>query len=80
MNSNPITLNDLLMITAARQLSITVAITRTLTASIQVDSNDLSQWDEISRLYGCFDVREISVAGDALAIALTPAGSTKGGD
>lgn len=69
---NPITLNELLMVTSVRRLDVTVTLTRTLTATIQVDSNDLGQWDEISHLYGEFAVREISLTGDALAVSITP--------
>lgn len=80
---NPITLNELLMVTSVRRLDVTVTLTRTLTATIQVDSNDLGQWDEISHLYGEFAVREISLTGDALAVSITPPTRvklTKGGD
>lgn len=69
---NPIALNELLMVTSVRRLDVTVTLTRTLTATIQVDSNDLGQWDEISHLYGEFAVREISLTGDALAVSITP--------
>lgn len=69
---NPITLNELLLVVSARRLDVTVTLTRTLTATIQVDSNDLGQWDEISSLYGDFAVREISLKGDALAVSITP--------
>lgn len=80
---NPITLNELLMVTSVRRLDVTVTLTRTLTATIQVDSNDLGQWDEISHLYGDFAVREISLTGDALAVSITPPTRvklTKGGE
>lgn len=70
--NNPITLNELLMVTSLRRLDVSVTLTRTLTATIQVDSNDLGQWDEISHLYGDFAVREISLTGDALAVSITP--------
>ena len=69
---NHITLNELLLVVSARRLDVTVTLTRTLTATIQVDSNDLGQWDEISSLYGDFAVREISLTGDALAVSITP--------
>ena len=69
---NHITLNELLLVVSARRLDVTVTLTRTLTATIQVDSNDLGQWDEISHLYGDFAVREISLTGDALAVSITP--------
>lgn len=80
---NPITLNELLMVVSARRLDVSVTLTRTLTATIQVDSNDLGQWDEISHLYGDFAVREISLTGDALAVSITPPTRvklTKGGE
>lgn len=80
---NPITLNELLMVVSARRLDVTVTLTRTLTATIQVDSNDLGQWDEISHLYGDFAVREISLTGDALAVSIAPPTRvklTKGGE
>ena len=80
---NPITLNELLMVTSVRRLDVTVTLTRTLTATIQVDSNDLGQWDEISHLYGGFAVREISLTGDALAVSIAPPtriNLSKGGD
>ena len=81
--TNPITLNELLLVASVRRLDVTFTLTRTLTATIQVDSNDLGQWDEISSLYGEFAVREISLTGDALAVSITPptrVKPTKGGD
>lgn len=81
--NNPITLNELLLVASVRRLDVTVTLTRTLTATIQVDSNDLGQWDEISHLYGEFAVREISLTGDALAVSITPPTRvklTKGGE
>lgn len=67
-----ITLNDLLMVAAARRLRVTVTLTHSLTATIHVDSNDLAQWDEIVSLYGEYVVKEVSPGDDTLYISLTP--------
>ena len=64
-------LNDLLVVTAAPRLRVTVTLTRTLTARIDVDCNDMAQWDELISLYGEFRVREVRPEGSALCLNLT---------
>lgn len=71
------TLNDLLMVTAAPRLRVTVTLTRTLTARVDVDSSDMAQWDELTSLYGGFRVREVRPENNALCISLTPDGRAR---
>lgn len=70
---NKITLDDLLAVAAAKRLSVTVTLTRTLTARVDVDSNDLGQWTELVELYGGYEVREVTAVDyGTLGISLTP--------
>lgn len=70
---NKITLDDLLAVAAAKRLSVTVTLTRTLTARVDVDSNDLGQWTELVELYGSYEVREVTAVDyGTLGISLTP--------
>ena len=70
---NKITLDDLLAVAAAKRLSVTVTLTRTLTARVDVDSNDLGQWTELVELYGSYEVREVTAVDyGTLSISLTP--------
>ena len=70
---NRITLDDLLAVAAAKRLSVTVTLTRTLTARVDVDSNDLGQWTELVELYGSYEVREVTAMDyGTLSISLTP--------
>lgn len=69
-SGEPITLDDLMTVATARRLRVTAVLTRTLSCTVEVDANDLSQWDEITALYGEYVVREVSPDGDALRISL----------
>lgn len=70
---NKITLDDLLAVAAAKRLSVTVTLTRTLTARLDVDSADLGQWTELVELYGGYEVREVTATDfGTLGISLTP--------
>lgn len=70
----PITLNDVLLVAAAPWLRVTITLTRTLTAVIDVDTSDIGQWDELTRLYGEYTVREISTDehSGTLRLSITP--------
>lgn len=76
---NPITLDNLLAVTSARTLNVTIDLSRTLTATVTVDSNDLGQWSELVELYGDYEVTELSPDGGALNITLSHIVPKRGG-
>lgn len=70
---NRITLDDLLAVTSAMFLHLTVTMTRTLTSRLDIDSSDLQQWTDMVELYGGYEVCEVTALGNSeLGISLTP--------
>lgn len=70
----PMTLNDILIAAAVQRLSVTVTVSRTLTAQLLIDASDREQWDDLIGHYGDWRVREIRPVDErTIGLSLTEA-------
>ena len=71
---NKITLNDLLALTNARTVRCTVSITPRLTAVITADITQTGQLDDLSALYGNYEITEVDTMDGCLEVSIQRGG------
>ena len=71
-----ITLNDLLTLTNARTVRCTLAVTPRLTATIVADITQLGQLDDLSALYGNYEITEVDTMDGRREVAIRRGGGS----
>lgn len=71
-----ITLNDLLTLTNARTVRCAVSITPRLTAVVTADITQMGQLDDLSALYGNYEITEVDTMDGRLEVAIRQGGGS----
>ena len=69
-----ITLNDLLTLTNARTVRCAVSITPRLTAVVTADITQMGQLDDLSALYGNYEITEVDTMDGRLEVSIQRGG------
>ena len=67
---NKIRLNELLELTNAREVRCTIALTQRLTAQVTADITQAAQLDDLSALYGEWEVTSVDSGNGRLLVAI----------